>query len=132
MDIYGGILPYEELPCVYSSAKIILGMNCDDTSATQTSMRPYEALACGGGLFLAHYTKAQENLFGDLIFQAKNKEETLELMEMILHMDSEERQEIARKAQKEVYEKHNYAARAQQIVEVYTRAYGSDRLPGKE
>lgn len=61
--VYGGILPYEELPAAYSSAKIILGMNCDDTSDTQTSMRPYEALAIGGGLYLAHYTKAQKKNF---------------------------------------------------------------------
>jgi spore maturation protein CgeB len=115
-EIYGGLLPYEELAYVYSSAKIILGMNCDDSSKTQTSMRPYEALACGGGLYLAHYTQAQQHYFGDIIFQARNKEETIQQVETILGLDEGERKERAYRAQQEVYTKHSYRLRAEQII----------------
>lgn len=117
--VYGGLLPYELLPRVYSSARIILGMNCDDSSITQTSMRPYEALACGGGLYLGHYTRAQEAIFGDLIFQARNTTETLALVDHILQMPEAERRTHAKRAQQEVYARHSYRLRARQIVEAF-------------
>jgi spore maturation protein CgeB len=119
--VYGGILPYEELPAAYSSAKIILGMNCDDTSNTQTSMRPYEALACSGGLYLAHYTKAQAKIFGDYLWQAKNTKETLEIVNTLINMPEAERIKIASRAQKFVYDNHSYKQRAQQIVDAVRR-----------
>jgi spore maturation protein CgeB len=120
-DSYGGVLPYEELPSVYSSSKIILGVNCDDTSITQTSMRPYEALACGGGLYLGHYTQAQENIFKDYIFQAHDMEETVAKVNMILDLKEEERHLLAQKAQKMVYEEHSYHNRARQIIKAWQR-----------
>jgi spore maturation protein CgeB len=117
--IYGGILPYEELPAVYSSAKIILGMNCDDSSQTQTSMRPYEALACGGGLYLGHYTKAQENIFHDLIFQVHNKNDALAKVLRLLTMNEAKRQTLALKAQAKVCEQHSYSQRVFQIINAF-------------
>lgn len=122
--VYQGVLPYDYLAMVYSSAKVVLGMNCDDTSMTQTSMRPYEALGCGGGLFVAHYTKAQEAIFGDLLYQPKNESETLEIVDSILAMSEEDRRERAFIAQTEVYAKHTYKIRAQQIVDAYNSVYG--------
>ena len=119
--VYGGLLPYEELPYAYSSAKIILGVNCDDTSITQTSMRPFEALGCGGGLYLGHYTKAQEALFGDLIFQVRNTEETIGTVNTILNMSENERRERALLAQRHVYEKHYYQPRAEQLLKAFGR-----------
>lgn len=119
--VYGGLLPYEELPSVYSSAKIVLGVNCDDTSITQTSMRPFEALGCGGGLYLAHYTKAQEYLFGDLILQVRNTDQTLDAVRTILAMSENERRERALKAQRYVYENHTYQLRAEQILRAFGR-----------
>lgn len=118
-EVYGGLLPYEEMPAVYSSAKIILGLNCDGTSLTQTSMRPFEALACGGGLYLGHYTKAQENVFGELIYQTHNTAETIATVDLILALNENERRRIAFKAQKEVYEKHSYRNRALQIINAF-------------
>lgn len=119
--VHAGLLPYEELPSLYSSAKIILGMNCDDTSETQTSMRPYEALACGGGLYVAHHTKAQQRLFGDLIFQVKDTEETLRTVNMILGMDQKTRNDLACQAMYEVHSKHNYRLRAEQVIAAFQR-----------
>ncbi|MGE5416963.1 MAG: glycosyltransferase [Acidobacteriota bacterium] len=120
-NVYGGLLPYEELAKVYSSAKITLGMNCDDSSITQTSMRPYEALACGGSLYLGHYTKAQKAIFGEHIYQAHNTEETLTLVNKLLTMPEKEHREKALTAQKYVYENHNYQLRAEQIIAAYRK-----------
>jgi spore maturation protein CgeB len=113
---YGGLLPYEELPAVYSSAKIILGLNCDATSTTQTSMRPYEALACGGGIYLGHYTKAQAKLFADLIVQTTNRTETLAQVTRILNQTESVRRQRAQNAQNKVYQEHTYCQRARQII----------------
>lgn len=120
-EVYGGLLPYENLPIVYSSAKIVLGLNSDESSSTQTSMRPYEVLACGGGIYLAHYTKAQAKIFGDLIFQSHNTIETMELIDRILAIPQNNRQNLSRIAQDEMYKKHNYKIRAEQIVNAFIR-----------
>jgi spore maturation protein CgeB len=84
-------------------------------------MRPYEALACGGGLYLAHYTQAQQRYFGDHIFQTRNKEETIQQVDTILGMDEGERKEQSYRAQQEVYTKHNYRLRAEQIIRALNR-----------
>ncbi len=120
--VYKGILPYEELSSAYSSTKIILGMNCDGSSITQTSMRPFESLSISNSsLYMGHYTKAQEAIFGDLIYLPKNKEETLEMAQIIMKMSDSERQNKTLKAQKFVHQNHNYRLRAQQIINVYNQ-----------
>lgn len=119
--IYGGMLPYEELPTCYSTARIVLGMNCDDTSVTQTSMRVYEVLGCGA-FYLTHHTKAHEALFKNKehLTWAKNINEALSIADYYLS-HPEEREVIALAGQKEVYEKHNYKLRAQQLINVISK-----------
>lgn len=114
---YGGLLPYELLPTVYSSAKIVLGLHCDDTSKTQTSMRTYEVLGCGA-FFLTQYTPAHENLFnyGEHLVWSKSAEETIKLVDYYLENEAE-RLKIARQGQKKVYDEHSYVSRAQHIID---------------
>jgi spore maturation protein CgeB len=115
-------LPYEWLPIVINSSKIILGLNCDDSSETQMSLRPMESLASSfDSVYLAHYTKSQKNVFGDLIYQAKNKEETLLMAKEILAMTDMQRQQIAEKARLFVYEHHNYKLRAEQVIKAINK-----------
>lgn len=117
--VYGGMLPYEDLCSVYCSAKIVLGMNCDGSSKTQTSMRPYEALACGGGVFVAHFTKAQGDLFGLHMFQTMNAVDTMTKIDWLLSEEEDIRKEHAKEAQQFVYETHSYKLRAEQIVKAF-------------
>ncbi len=114
---YGGILPYELLPEVYSSAKIVLGIHCDDTSKTQTSMRTFEVLGCGA-FYLTQYTPAHENLFkyGKHLVWSKSAAETVKLVDYYLK-NEEERQKIARQGQKKVYREHTYLHRARHVLE---------------
>jgi len=113
---YGGLLPYELLPTVYSSAKIVLGLHCDDSSKTQTSMRTYEALGCGA-FYLTQYTPAHENLFeyGTHLVWSKSADETLRLADYYLN-NAAERQKIAQQGQLKVYQEHSYVHRAQHIL----------------
>jgi len=119
MELYHGVLPYEELPSLYSTATIALGSQCDDTSITQQSMRNFEVLGCGHSILLSYYTKAQEAVFGksgEMIYLAKTAQEMIDMADEILGMKPETRQELANKAQTFVYEHHNYKLRANQII----------------
>ncbi|MGE5438081.1 MAG: glycosyltransferase [Syntrophothermus sp.] len=122
INLYKGVLAYEELPALYSSCTIALGSQCDDTSFTQQSMRNFEVLGCGNSILLSYYTKAQESVFGDSgenIYLAKTTEEMLLMADEILSMTDNQRKELALKAQKFVYSNHNYRLRANQIIDAY-------------
>lgn len=114
--VYKGILPYEDLDKVYSSAKIVLGLHCDDSSVTQTSMRTYEVLGCGA-FYLTQYTKAHEHLFtiGRELEAVREEEDFLEKIRFYLNNEKLRRQ-ISETGQKKVYEQHTYTHRAKQII----------------
>lgn len=116
--IYGGYLPYTELPAAYSTAKIVLGMHSVDTSPTMMSMRTFEALGCGA-FYLTQWTPAIENLFKNRehLVWSKSREETIDLVNYYLKNDTA-RERIARKGQEYVYKYHNYADRAKEITNI--------------
>ncbi len=120
-DICGGILPYEELPVVYSSAKIVLGLHVVTNSKSQTSMRTYEVLGCGA-FYLTAYTLAHEKLFefGKHLVWSHNGKETINLVLRFLE-ESEERKQIAKQGQQLVYERDNYKNRAEKVVKLVSR-----------
>jgi len=111
LGFYKGYFPYEDLPKLYSSTKIGLGLNCNSSSETQTSMRPYEVLGVGGSIYIAPWTKAQENLFGKsgkYCFLPKTSEEMKSNIDFVLGMPKEDRINMALKAQDMAYKKYNY------------------------
>jgi spore maturation protein CgeB len=113
-------LPYEWLGSVIASSKIMVGLNCSDESETQTSCRPYETLAwSNNSVYLAWYTKAQNKIFGDYIYQAKTGKEMLEMADEILKMTDEQRQQKAKLARDYVHLNHNYSLRANQVVDKF-------------
>lgn len=118
-ESYKGLLPYENIPSVYSSSKVALGFNLDESSVTQTSMRMTEILGCGGALMVSPYTKAQEFLFHDHVYLAKNRDELFLMVDEILSMTEQQHREKAQRAQDYVYKYHNYTLRAQQVVDAY-------------
>lgn len=122
MELFHGVLPYEELPSLYSTCKIALGSQCDDTSWSQQSMRNFEVLGCGHAILLSYYTKAQEAVFGssgENIYLAKTTQEMFDMADEILRMSDKQRQALATKAQKFVYTNHNYRLRANQIIDAF-------------
>jgi spore maturation protein CgeB len=116
-EIYQGYLPYAELPCAYSSAKIVLGLHSVIDSPTMMSMRTFEALGCRA-FFLTHWSPAMENLFKNHVHLvwSRHPDETLELVRFYLSRD-DLRQKIARQGQEEVYRYHTYKHRLQSIQE---------------
>lgn len=117
--VYKGYGAYEDLPYLYSSSKVIIGQNLDDKSITQTSMRPYEALAIGGGILVSPWTPAQEYLFHDHLYLPKSTDEILLMVDEVLNMKDKHRTWKAKRAQQFVYKYHNYNLRAQQVINAY-------------
>jgi spore maturation protein CgeB len=114
-ETYQGYLPYEQLPCAYSSAKIVLGLNSVIDSPTMMSMRTFEALGCRA-FFLTHWSPAIENMFKNHVHLvwSRHPDETVELVRFYLSRE-DLRQKIARQGQEEVYRNHTYQKRIQSV-----------------
>lgn len=117
-SFYGGLLPVEEIPYVYSSAKIALGIQQVATSKTYVSTRTYEVLG-SGAFHITQYSEGVENYFkkGVHLEWSKSAEETLELVDYYLTHD-DEREKIALNGQKEVNEKHRLVHRAKSDLDI--------------
>ena len=111
-----GYLAYQDLNKLYSSSKIVLGLEWDGVSETKTTGRPYEVLGCNT-LYLTLKTKALSNIFTDKkhLLLSSSKCETLALVEYYLNNEIE-RNKISEEGQKEVYEKHTYFHRAGEFI----------------
>jgi spore maturation protein CgeB len=114
-EVYQGYLPYDQLPCAYSSAKIVLGLHSVINSPTMMSMRTFEALGCRA-FFLTHWSQAIENIFKNHVHLvwSRHPDETIELVRFYLNR-ADLRQKIAHQGQEEVYRKHTYQHRIQSI-----------------
>lgn len=109
-----GKLPYTETSKIYSSSKIILGLQNHRTQITQ---RTYEILASKGFL-LTSDTPAIRQLFRpnkDLIVSSC-EEETLELIKYYIKND--EKREIVRNQGNKSVSIHSYLNRAQYMLEI--------------
>ncbi|KJS00167.1 MAG: hypothetical protein VR68_07565 [Peptococcaceae bacterium BRH_c4a] len=122
---YGGYLPYLQLPAVYSSAGIVLGIHSADTSSTMMSMRTFEALGCGA-FYLTQWTPAIENMFENHkhLVWVKDPEETPEVVKFYLGRE-DLRKKIAASGQAEVYGNHTYRLRAAEMMAAIRRFGGS-------
>ena len=116
---YNHQLPYEWLPIVVNSSKIMIGLNCSDKSLTQTSCRPYETLASSGSsVYVAYYTKAQDFLFRDYMVQAKTGREMLNKVDDVLSWSDKKRKDFAIEARNFVINNHTYKHRAEHVLRV--------------
>ncbi len=114
---YGGVLPTQEVPYVYASSKIVLGIQQVATSKTYVSARTYEALGCGA-FHITQYSEGVEYYFkkGVHLEWSKSPEETMELVKYYLTHD-DKRETIARNGQQEVDNKHRLIHRAAVILD---------------
>ncbi|WP_300299972.1 CgeB family protein [Anaerosolibacter sp.] len=112
---YGGSVNYHETPYIYSSAKIVLGIQSVNTSSTQTSVRTYEILGTGA-FHITCYTPSHENIFNnhEHLVWSNSQKETIDLVDYYLKHDKE-REQIAEQGQEEVLSKHTYAHRLFQL-----------------
>ncbi len=112
---YGGNIDYLETPYVYSSAKIVLGLQNVNTSLTQTSCRSFEIMG-SGAFYLTAYTPSHDHLFSNHyhLVWSNSPQETIKMVDYYLENDST-REAIATQGQKEVLDKHTYFHRLKQM-----------------
>jgi spore maturation protein CgeB len=115
---YGGVLPAEEVPYVYASSKIALGIQQVGASKTYVSARTYEVLGCGA-FHITQYSPAVENYFkkGVHLEWSESPEETTELVDYYLKHD-DLREKITVEGQREVDEKHRLVHRARAVIDI--------------
>lgn len=112
-----GHLPYDELPKVYSSAKLVI----DDAGHTtrpygSVNSRVFDALATGT-LVISSCKDGVRELFDDEFPSYENRQELRSHLDRLL-CDESYRNELARRYQKIVLREHTYDLRAQQLTEL--------------
>lgn len=117
VPLYGGELKKEEIPYVYASSKIALGIQQVATSKTYVSTRTYEVLGCGA-FHLTQFSCGIDYYFkkGVHLDWSNSKEETLELVDYYLAHD-DIREKIALNGKREVDEKHRLVHRAKSVLD---------------
>lgn len=110
-----GPVSYKEVPKIYASSKITLGIQ---NSPNLLTRRTFECLG-SGGLLLTRDTPAVRRHFtaGEQLAVSRNADETLLQVERYLQ-DAQARQSIADHGQKEVYKNHTYVQRIKEMVRV--------------
>lgn len=116
MFSYKGFHPNEDIPDICASSKIVLGVQCDDSSKTQQSLRAFEILA-SGGFHLTQWTKSMDYWFknGVHLVTVKNPEEAYERMKYYLKHESE-RNKIAQQGYEYVRANHTYIHRIKESI----------------
>lgn len=105
---------------VYRRSTVVLCVNEQLYSPTMTSMRTYEACACGN-IVLSHVSLATTNIFGDLILHAGTPEETKAILDDIWDESGKVKMPYfvrARRATAEMYEHETYSHRLTKLLQI--------------
>jgi len=122
-----GPAPYDDLPLVYNSAKVVL----DDTAGPTLpygaiNSRVFDALACGT-LVLTDNARGSEEFFDGILPAFSSRSELRELLDRYL-TDSELRETTAAELQRIVLAQHTYAARVPQFLDLVRQRMMAPRV----
>ncbi|MGE5396642.1 MAG: glycosyltransferase [Chitinophagales bacterium] len=109
-----GFLPYDEMVHFYKKYNVFLNVNSDSNSPTMFSRRVFELLACGTSV-ISNYSLGIEKLFPDLVKLSRTEADTRKYLQELLN-DGEYRDRLAVKAQREVFSKHTYKHRLEEVL----------------
>ncbi len=120
-----GSLPYKELCDEYSRYRVFLNVNSVTDSPTMFSRRVFELMACGTPV-VSTYAKGIENLFdSDAVWLVHSQEEADEALHTLMTDDAEwRRRSLA--GIREVFAKHTYAHR---LNDIFDRLGIETRMP---
>ncbi len=111
-----GSLPYKELCDEYSRYRVFLNVNSVTESPTMFSRRVFELMACGTPI-VSTYAHGIENLFeSDAVWMVHSQEEAEEALHTLMTDDQEWRKRSLAGI-REVFSKHTYAHRLNDIFE---------------
>ena len=109
-----GSLPYEKMLAAYKAYKVFLNVNSVTESPTMCARRVFELSACGTPV-VSGYSRALDNVFGDLVRLATAPEQTTDAL-ITLMKDSELRDRTGHLAMRKVFEEHLYGHRAASLL----------------
>lgn len=111
-----GSLPYKELCDEYSRYRVFLNVNSVTESPTMFSRRVFELMACGTPI-VSTYAHGIENLFGsDAVWMVHSRKEAEEALHTLMTDDAEwQKRSLA--GIREVFARHTYAHRLNDIFE---------------
>jgi hypothetical protein len=113
-----GLLPAEDIPALYSTANLVLGMTERRQAALgMINNRVFEALGCGA-MFIADHFPELERLCGDRMLYARGAQDIHRAVELSKQGSSPER-ERARAAQAWILDEHTYDHRAAHILDIF-------------
>ena len=115
-----GQIPYEDLPVLYSSAKIIL--NCtfqDNVDWDVITGRTYDVLACNGFLITDVVPSAQEKFKDYIIFTSGGRDLKEKIKYYLEHED--ERKKIASQGREKVLQEDTFKHRALDMLNYFKR-----------
>ena len=122
-----GILPKEDIPNLYSSAKIVLGITEDRQKvAGMINNRVYEALACGACFVSDHFPEL-ENTFGELILYSRKKGDTSKVLADLLAQPLK-REQLGILGREFIYKQHTYVHRVEQMLDFHYRLNGISEI----
>lgn len=124
-----GSLPYKELCDEYSRYRVFLNVNSVTESPTMFSRRVFELMACGTPI-VSTYARGIENLFdSDAVWLVRSQEEANEAIHVLMTDDAEwRRRSLA--GIREVFSRHTYAHRLNDIFESLGIAHRMSVEPG--
>jgi spore maturation protein CgeB len=107
-----------EAPKIYRNAIVVLAMNEQNLSPTMTSMRTYEACACGN-IVLSHASVATNNIFSNVVLQAEIPEDTYDQLDWVFTPAGINIEAIgmAGRAVNYMYDQHTYRHRLMKILQ---------------
>jgi hypothetical protein len=113
-----GKLPVNDIPLLYSSSKVVLGITEDrQRKAEMINNRVFEALSCGT-CFVSDYSPEMERVFGDTIFFSKEAGDTQKHIDKIIN-NYDDYTEHKKKAREIIIREHTYFHRVNQIMQFY-------------
>lgn len=114
---------YEELPSIYSSCKIALGVHQISDSVSQASMRTQEVMGCRCAYLtfetLYHTKNFQKGVHMEW---SSSADETCRIIDDLLENENK-RKQMALQGQQLVYSRDDYALRANHIKDIYIDKY---------
>lgn len=123
-----GSIPYEQMLETYKKYNVFLNVNSMDDSPTMFSRRVFELLACGTNV-ISSYSLGIENMLPEVVKMSKSEEDTVKYLDCLLR-DKELRDRLSLKGQREVFSKHTYTHRFENMLDKVGIIYEKECNPG--
>lgn len=110
-----GALTYPQMLAAYHAYKVLINVNSVVDSPTMCPRRVFEISACGGAVVSAPSEAIRKFFAEDVVIQVDNKDSAFHELRALVRSE-EYRDRVVHLAQREIWEKHTYSHRVQEIL----------------